>query len=126
MNSKQLGNTLIGLLVAIAIIAILAVVYLKPNGGVSTRKDGKGITTVGASMMKAKDTACKSNLIQVRQLIYVQVETNGDDQANRPTSIEQVSGLPASMRNCPIGSEPYELDAQTLKAKCPHPGHEKY
>ncbi len=115
-----------GLLVAIAIIAILAVVYLKPNGGVSTRKDGKGVTTVGAAMMKSKDAACKSNLSQVRQLIYLQVETNGDDQANRPNSIDQVSGLPASMRNCPIGSETYELDAQTLKVKCPHPGHEKY
>ncbi len=117
---------MVGLLVTIAIIAILAVVYLKPNGGVSTRKDGKGVTTVGATLMKSKDAACRSNLSQVRQLIFVQVETNGDDQAERPSSLDQVSGLPASMRNCPIGSERYELDSQTLKVKCPHPGHEKY
>jgi len=126
MRNTRSGNTLVGLLVAIAIIAILAVVYFMPNGGKSTRKDGKGTTMPGAVMMKSKDTVCQNNLSQIRQLIYVQTETSGEDADLRPKSIEQINGLPISMRVCPIGQEPYVLDPETLKVRCVHPGHENY
>ncbi len=34
--------------------------------------------------------------------------------------------MPESMRQCPIGKEPYELNPAEDTVKCPHLGHEKY
>jgi len=113
-------------MVALAIICILCVVYFMPTGGKSTRKDGKGTTTVGAAMYQAKDANCLNNMSQIRQLIYVQVQTVADDEPQYPATLDGVNGLPASMKACPIGKEPYEYNPTTGKVKCPHPGHEKY
>lgn len=118
--------TLIEVLVVIAIIGILAAVYFMPKGGVSSRPDGKGTTVPGAVMYKARDTECKNNLSQIRQLIYVQVETNGDDSIPYPETLKDVRGLPSSMHMCPIGKEPYTYTPEDGKVSCPHPGHEKY
>lgn len=116
---------MISVMASLVIIAILAVVYFMPKGGEATRKDGKGTTTVGAAMWKSKDTQCKNNMSQIRQLIYVQVSASGDEEPN-PASLNEVQGLPSSMRNCPIGKEAYQYDPSTGKVNCPHPGHEKY
>lgn len=125
MNTKQSGQTLAATLIVLAIIAILAVVFLMPKGGESTRADGKGKTTMGAAMMKARDTECSNNLSQIRQLIYVQTQTNGDESP-MPESLAEVNGLGSSMRVCPIGKEPYSYTADSGAVRCPHPGHEKY
>jgi hypothetical protein len=126
MRRLQAGNwSMAGMLVALAIVCILAAVYFMPNGGKSTRADGKGTTTVGAALYKAKDTQCKNHLDQIRQIIYVQVETNGDDQPTYPATLDEIRGI-GSMKNCPIGKEPYVYDPATGKVGCPHPGHEKY
>lgn len=122
---KNSGETMVGLLIALVIIGILAAVYFMPQGGQSTRKDGKGTTTVGSVLYKSKDTVCKSNLSQIRQLIFVQTETNGEETPP-PASLEEVRGLSAEMRVCSIGKEPYEYNPENGKVKCPHPGHEKY
>lgn len=127
MKTRRAGQTLAATLIVVAIIAILAAVYFLPMGGKSTRADGKGTTTVGASMYKAKDNVCKSNLGQVRQLIYVQTQTNGDDQPEMPASLDQVAGISPSFQVCPVGGERYEYRPDTeRKVECPHPGHEKY
>lgn len=126
MRTKRAGQTLAASLIVIAIIAILAALYFMPRGGQSSRADGKGKTTVGAVMMEAKDTQCVNNLSQIRQLIYVQTQTNGEDDPEMPANLAEVRGLSESMTRCPIGKEPYLYDSESGKAKCPHPGHEKY
>jgi len=115
------GNTLIGLLVVIAIIAILAVVVTTGGFGdrKSTRKDGLGTTVQGAVRAKALDTSCTSNLQQIR--MKIQMDMNTEDQA--PASLQDL-GLPSDMLKCPIGKEPYEYDPATGQVHCKHPGHE--
>lgn len=120
------GQTLVATLIVLAIIAILAAVYFMPRGGQSTRKDGKGTTIPGAVMYKAKDTVCKHNLDQIRQLIYVQTETSGEDTPTYPATLKEIRGVTDDLSKCPVGKEPYEWDQNGGKVRCPHPGHEKY
>ena len=68
---KVKGESLVGILVAVAIVVLLAVAFTVGSGafggkGAAPRKDGKGETVVGRSMYRAKDEACRSNLGQVR------------------------------------------------------------
>lgn len=125
MNRLQRGNALISVMSALAIIGILAAIYFIPKGGEPTRKDGKGTTTIGSALWKSRDTQCKNNLSQIRQLIYVQTSASGDDET-KPASLNEVSGLPQSMRTCPIGKERYTYSPGEATVACPHPGHEKY
>jgi hypothetical protein len=126
MRSRQSGQTLAATLVVLAIIAILAAMYFMPNGGKSTRADGKGTSTVGAALYKAKDTVCKSNISSVRQLIYIQTQTNGEDNPENPATLDDVRGISREFKSCPVGKEPYSYDPADGKVKCVHPGHEKY
>ncbi len=116
------GNTLVGLLVVIAIIAILAVVVTTGGFGTrkTTRKDGLGTTVQGAARASALDTSCKSNLEQVR--LKIQMDMNTEDQP--PASLDDLR-LPADMLKCPIGKEPYEYDPSTGQVHCKHLGHEE-
>lgn len=119
------GNTLVGMLAVMAIIAVLAAVAyvgFGPGAGKSTRKDGKGITTLGAAKAKAQDEVCKSNLSQARQLLMVAQQTSDDAL---PQTLDQIPGI-KSVSNCPIGKEAYTYDPSTGKISCPHPGHEAY
>jgi hypothetical protein len=100
-------------MIVLAIICILAAVYFMPGGGASSRADGKGTTTVGAALYKAKDTKCANYLSQIRQIIYVAAETSGEDQPTYPESLEDVRGVGSDMKKCPIGGEAYKYDAST-------------
>ncbi len=123
MKTKR-GFGLVEILVVLAILAALAgVMYvgLGMGKGGSTRKDGKGQTIIGASMYKAKDEVCKSNLGQVRASIQIRHTT--DDEY--PASLEDTR-LGKDFYSCPIGKEPYVYDPQEGTVKCPHPGHEDY
>ncbi len=111
---------LIELIVVVAIIGILAAVYLgggfgKPD---SDRPDGLGKTTVGRAALKAKDFECSNYLGQVRAAIQMQ---KIDDVI--PNSLTELS-LPSRMLQCPVGKEAYEYSPPTQIVKCPHPGHE--
>ncbi len=121
------GQTLVGLLVVIAIMAVLAVAIMRPwaVGGTAkpARKDGLGNSMPGLVKLKADDTVCASNLSQVRLAIQV-ARTNADDQA--PASLRDMPSLPKEFYSCPIGKEPYVYDAATGTVRCAHPGHEKY
>jgi hypothetical protein len=126
MNKR--GNTLVGMLVTMAIIAILAGVFMygsgvfQAGGPKSPRKDGKGVTIPGLVRAKAQDTVCMSNLSTVRQSIMV-VQSSGED--THPSSLADLH-LPAESLKCPIGHEAYTYDPSTGEVHCPHPGHEKY
>lgn len=120
------GNTLIGMLVVVAIIAIMAVAFLGSRGnslsvGESQRADGKGRTVLGAAKAAAQDDVCRSNLQQIRASI--QIQTTTDDE--KPASLDALPGM-KSVSSCPIGHEPYVYDPATGTVKCPHPGHGKY
>ncbi len=121
------GNTLVGMLVVVAIIAIMAAIFLGGGQGSSLgvgeskRADGKGRTVLGASMEAARDDVCRSNLGQIRSSI--QIATTTDDE--KPASLAELRGM-SSVSSCPTGKEPYTYDPATGTVKCPHPGHGKY
>jgi hypothetical protein len=130
MNRKAF--TLVSTLVTLALIGILAVVFLK--GGfthASARKDQKDKTLVGAVMLSAKDTKCREYLQECRQAAMTQTSFNEDDQV--PGSINDLK-LGSELTHCAVGKEEYIYDphkyAETKDLKdlvrCPHPGHEKY
>ena len=120
------GNTLVGLLVTIALMGLLAVVLFKGSGAfgakMSSRKDGKGTTVLGQVQYDAKDTVCRSNISQVRQALMI-AQSNNDEKF--PASIEDTK-LGNDFYKCPLGHEKYIYDPTTGKVTCPHPGHEKY
>jgi hypothetical protein len=121
------GNTLAGMLVTIAIMALLAVVLFKGSGafGAKTgpgRKDGRGTTVMGQAELAAKDEVCRSNLMQVREALMI-VQSSNDEKF--PDDIKDTK-LPPEFYKCPLGKEKYVYDPATGKVYCPHPGHEKY
>jgi hypothetical protein len=118
------GDTLIGLLVTTAIIAILAAVYFtgKGTGETKGRKDGIGRTIIGRSIAGAKDDVCRSNLGQVRAAIQI-ARANADDAP--PADLKETR-LGDSFYRCPLGKEPYAYNPETGEVKCVHLGHEKY
>jgi len=115
-----------GLIVTIVIIAIMAVLFtVGPNilgKQKASRPDGKGTTIVGASMYKAKDQACVSNLNQIRLSLTANADPTDE---TKPQSLEELK-LGSSIIKCPVGGEAYVYDPQTGTVHCPHPGHEKY
>jgi hypothetical protein len=126
MNRIQ-GNTLVGTLITIAIMAVLAVALFKGSGAFGgssapTRKDGHGTTTMGAAEWAAKDTVCRSNLGQVREALILAQSVN---EEKFPENLEDTK-LPKEFYKCPVGGEKYIYDPGTGKVSCPHPGHEKY
>ena len=121
------GNTLVGMLITIAIMALLAVVMFKGSGafGAKTgpgRKDGKGTTVMGQAEWAARDTACRSDLIQLREALII-AQSNNDEKF--PENILDTK-LPKEFYKCPVGGEKYVYDPATGKVTCPHPGHENY
>ena len=124
---RERGQTLVGLVIVIAIMAILAVAVMRPwaLGGTArpARADGKGSTVPGLAKLKANDTECQSDLAQVREFIQI-ARANADDQP--PATLAEIPGLPKSFLSCPLGHEPYQYDPATGAVRCVHPGHGKY
>jgi hypothetical protein len=127
MNRR--GHTLIGLMAAMAIIAILSVGLfygsgmLKGGPAKSPRKDGKGTTIPGLAKLQAQDTVCRNNLSQLRSGLQIAQTSSGDD--TYPQTLEETR-LGSSFYQCPVGKERYTYDPTTGQVTCPHPGHEKY
>jgi len=122
---KRSGNTMIGVLVVVAIIVALVVVfYGKGAGGNSMpeRADKKGETVIGKSLYAAKDDQCRNGLDQVRASIAINTDPV---EGTKPASLE-ATRLGAQFYKCPVGGEAYAYDPKTGKVHCPHPGHEAY
>ena len=116
-RSRSRGSfTMIGLLAAMVIMAILVVMYLSGPGGQGVPAGGAR-TTPGRAKESAQSTLCASNLTQLRTAITIH---QGMHNAY-PRSLEELqTGIELT---CPVGEEPYEYDAQTGQVRCPHPGH---
>lgn len=125
MNRRR-ANTLIGLMVAMAIVILATLFFVtggKMLGGkVEERPDGKGETMIGKSIYRAKDTQCRSNLGQMRQGIGIATDPV---ENTFPQSLEETR-LGATFYKCPVGGEAYVYDPATGLVSCPHAGHEKY
>lgn len=123
---KRAGNwSMIGILVSVAIIAVLVIVFAKGSsvfGGGSdsmpARKDGVGTTVIGRSKAAAEDVVCREHLRQVRMAIGMK----GEDE--KATTLQDLR-LDSKFYNCPFG-DAYTLNAEEQTVICPHPGHEKY
>jgi hypothetical protein len=103
------------LVVAIIIIALAAWLFPKY---LSSAKSATG-KTADSPMQRAKGIECTNNLSQIRQAL--QIASMNED---KPQSLQQLRGIPASMFKCPVGGEDYRFDPQSQKVMCPHPGHE--
>lgn len=123
---KKRGQSLVGVLVGVAIVILLAIAFTVGSGAfggkTEARPDGKGNTVIGRSMYRAKDEACRSNLSQLRQSIQI----NTDPVENTPPAQLSDTKLGADFMKCPVGGENYVYDAKSGAVSCPHPGHEKY
>lgn len=119
-RTGQRGGGMVGMLVAVAIIAIAAA-FLLPRylGGKSP--EGK---TYRAPIAVARDTVCQANLRSVRQSI--EAFRAADTDGKYPGSLDELKELPADLRRCPVGGEAYIYDPATGTVRCPHPGHESY
>ena len=111
------GETMIGLLVVIVIIAILAVVILRPGSKDDTKK-----SMPAQVQEKATGVECQSNLSQVRQMIQM-YQT---DNEQNPPGLQALSGLPAEFLRCPVGGQPYWYDAASGRVGCRHAGHGRF
>lgn len=126
MISKSRGNSLVGVLVAVAIV-ILATLFFttggKFMGGQSAeRADGKGETIIGKGIYRGKDATCMSNMQQLRGGISIATD---QVEGTFPQELEETR-LGAQFYVCPVGGERYDYDPTTGTVKCPHLGHEKY
>ena len=124
----QGGNSMVGVLVATAIVLLMMVVlFLKTVPGISKstgpgRKDHLGKTIPGAIKADAQDDVCRSNLHQIRMSIETQEAVDPD--GGFPASLKSLH-LPLDMLKCPLGGT-YKYDPKTGTVHCDHPGHESF
>nr|MCS7272633.1 hypothetical protein [Fimbriimonadales bacterium]MDW8051717.1 hypothetical protein [Armatimonadota bacterium] len=118
---------LVGVLAAVALIGILAAVWLfygaenEPNGGASAVGAPPPASRVGEVQRAAESVECRNNLSQIRTALQMRATT----EETPPASLQEL-GLPASMLVCPVSGQPYQYDPQTGQVRCPTPGHASY
>ena len=132
MTLNNRGNwSLIGLLAAVAIIAILAAYYYAGSGGVATvRSDSKLLdksskkkTIVGKLLDTAKAEVCREQLDQIRKGIVNYKAMNGTEE--NPKTFKDIGlGVSTTYFRCPVSNQPYSYDPATGKVTCPtHPDY---
>ena len=118
---RRRGFSLIEMLVVVVVIAVLAAILLPryTKGGKTTTGE-----TVETPIQRAHSVECQNNLRQIRQAY--QMATTLEE--TRPTTIEELrsQGVSDSISRCPVGQEPYRLDAASGRVQCVHAGHESY
>lgn len=116
MKHQYRGQTLIGLLVVVAIIMVLFVMYFGrrtgPNG-----EEQKSI--VVASMDKAKGTELANNLSQIQMIIGMYRQ---DNEGRVPASLEELkryAKFPEEMWVNPVDKQPLVYDPNTGTISAP-------
>ncbi len=114
--------SLIGLLVAVAIIMVVVwYVWLRPQGGQETkpRFEGEAQTTLGRAMQKGQSVECVEYLRQLRMMIQMEKDTSGEF----PAALDPKWGIPLK---CAVSGQPFGYDPATGRVWDPTPGHEKF
>lgn len=112
---------LIGLLIALAIGALIVALFLGPQLKSSM---GGANTTPGKAIEKAHDVECQSNVMQIRSAITMY---RTEHQAPPPSLADvRLNVSNPNFTKCPVGHEDYVYDPATGTIHCPHPGHENY
>ncbi len=112
---RRRGSLLVELLIVVAIIAVLAGVYL---GGSGKANKAHKKTTPAQALEKAHGVECANNLNQLRAMIQMEVA----DKGGYPKALDPRVAL----NRCPVSDKPYVYDPQTGTVKCTTPGHEKF
>jgi competence protein ComGC len=115
LNLRRAFSLVEILVVGIIIIALAAWLFPK---FLSSTKNAAG-KTIDSPIQRAKGVECSNNLQQIRQSLQI-----AGMSEERPQSLQELRGIPASMFRCPIGGEDYRFDPQSQKVMCPRPGHE--
>ena len=128
LNNK--GNwSLIGLLVAVAIVAVLAATYFGGRGGIGTVKSDSNLldskstkqTTVGRAIDTGKSVDCQQRINQIRTGVTNYKAMNGTE-ANPPTLKDIGLSVSPEYFKCPVSGQAYQYDPATGTARCPtHP-----
>jgi len=113
---------LVGILVSIAILAVLLMVWLYHGTGSSGANSAPPpASRVGEVRQAAESVECRNNLSQIRAAIQMRTTTEG----TYPASLQEL-GLPATMLSCPVSGQAYQYDPNTGQVRCPTPGHMSY
>ncbi len=107
------------MLVVLVVLAIVMAFVLRNYGGKPGAKSGEYRGPVSA----ARDTVCRNNLSQLRASLQA---LSASDPDGKPPSDLQELGMPAEVRVCPTGGEPYRYDPAMGRVQCVHRGHEGY
>ncbi|HTE18429.1 MAG TPA: prepilin-type N-terminal cleavage/methylation domain-containing protein [Armatimonadota bacterium] len=122
MRVKQSrGFSLIEILVVIVVIGVLAAFVLP-----GYLKGGKtpGGKPIESPIQRGHSVECMNNLNQIRQAYQI---TTAADEENKPQTLDEFTrSIPASMKGCPVGGQPYQFDAATGRVACVQPGHERH
>lgn len=114
---------LVGVLAAVAILAILVVVWLYYGTGrqAGTMPGTPPVSRVTETKQAARGVECRNNLNQIRTAIQMR---QGSEEG-LPATLKEL-GLPDQMLVCPESGQPYQYDPNTGTVRCSTPGHRSY
>ncbi|GIV05657.1 MAG: hypothetical protein KatS3mg016_1232 [Fimbriimonadales bacterium] len=113
---------LVGVLVSIAILAVLLMVWLYHGTGSSGASSASPpASRVGEVRQAAESVECRNNLSQIRTAIQMRTTT----EETYPASLQEL-GIPATMLSCPVSGQAYQYDPNTGQVRCSAPGHMSY
>ena len=132
MKLNNRGNwSLIGMLVAVAIVVAGAAVYF--GGNMTTVKKDSSLldksstkqTVVGRAMDTAKGADCRERLNQIRTGIATYKASQGSED-NPPTFKDMQMGVSADYFQCPVSNQAYKYDPAVGTVQCQYPGHANF
>lgn len=116
---RRHAGSLVGILVVVAMIALVCVIVIPRYVGQTDSVGNKAATAPGA----ASDVVCRSNLAAVRQAVAAyRVAHVGQ---GGPATLSDIDVSP-TMTRCSVGGESYTYNSATSEVHCPHPGHEGF
>lgn len=111
-SSRRTGQTLIGLLVVVAIILAAAGFYLSakgknPDGSTSSK------TALRRSVDLAQEVALQSNLGQIQQIIMMYKNDNNERPPASYDELKSYAKFPAEMWINPVDDKPLDYNPET-------------